>query len=64
MVRSLNKAFTLDDCLFGTLKLIKNADPDKQVYSGYGTGFDVHQDFSVNGKFGQNVVVFCVDNSS
>ena len=42
MVRSLNKAFTLDDCLFGTLKLIKNADPDKQVYSGYGTGFDVH----------------------
>ena len=64
MVKNLNTAFTLDDCLFGAVKLTKNADPDKQVYSGYGTGFDVHQDFSVNGKFGQNVVVFCVDNSS
>ena len=42
MVKNLNTAFTLDDCLFGAVKLTKNADPDKQVYSGYGTGFDVH----------------------
>ena len=31
---------TLQDCLFGTVKLTKNADIDKYKYSGYGIGFD------------------------
>ena len=32
--------FTLKHCLFGGVKLAANADRDKYVYSGYGTGFD------------------------
>ena len=38
--RDLNSDFTLKDCLFGGVKLRKNADPDKYVYIGYGIGFD------------------------
>ena len=30
----LNTDFTLKDCLFGSVKLTKNADPDKCKYSG------------------------------
>ena len=32
--------FTLGNCLFGALKLSKNADPDIFRYGGYGIGFD------------------------
>ena len=32
-------------CLFGAVKVVKNADIDKYKYSGYGTGFDRHQLF-------------------
>ena len=35
MLRNLNTAFIIDDCLFGAVKLTKNADPDKQAYSGF-----------------------------
>ena len=31
---------TLDDCLFGAVKLTKNSDTDKYWYSCYGIGFD------------------------
>ena len=31
---------TLENCLFGTVKLTKNSDIDKYGYSGYGIGFD------------------------
>ena len=34
-MRNLNISFTLQNCLFGSVKLIKNADPDKYKYSGY-----------------------------
>ena len=30
----------LENCLFGSVKLIKNSDIDKYKYSGYGIGFD------------------------
>ena len=33
---NLNTDFTLNNCLFGSVKLSKNADPDKYKYSGYG----------------------------
>ena len=36
MVTRFNTDFTLKDCLFGTVKITKNADPDKYSYSGYG----------------------------
>ena len=31
---------TLENCLFGSVKLTKNSDIDKYGYSGYGIGFD------------------------
>ena len=35
MVKKLNTDFTLNNCLFGSVKLTKNADPSKYQYSGY-----------------------------
>ena len=42
----LNTCFILGYCLFGAVKLIKKADPDKYNYSGYGIGFDSCSEFS------------------
>ena len=33
-------SFPLDDCLFGSVKLTNNADPDKYKYSDYGIWID------------------------
>ena len=45
--------------LIWNCEVIKNADPDKYVYSGYGIGFDAHSEFSwVDSSFGINVVVW------
>ena len=38
-LRNLNEDFTLKNCLFGSVKLSKNADPDKYKYSGYDISF-------------------------
>ena len=38
--RGLNTDFILGSCLFGAVKLTKNADLDKYGYSGNGIGFD------------------------
>ena len=35
-LRNSNTDFTSDNCLFGSIKLTKNADPDIYVYTGYG----------------------------
>ena len=35
-LRKLNTSFILNDCLFGSVKLTKNADLDKYKYSGRG----------------------------
>ena len=55
---------TLGDCLFGPVTLNKNGDPDKYGYryGGYGTGSDVHSQYSL--LIGENVIIFCVGNSS
>ena len=56
---------TLENCLFGAVKLTKNADFDKYVHSGYGIGFDRHGRFSFPGTgLGRNVIIFGVDMSS
>ena len=34
------------NCLFGSIKLTKNADPDKYKYCGYSIGFDSRSEFS------------------
>ena len=39
-LRHSNTDLTLDNCLFGSVKLGNNVDPDKYGYSGYGTGFN------------------------
>ena len=47
------------------MQLTKNADIEKYGYSGYGIGFDRRGTFSLlGGGFGENVVIFGVDNSS
>ena len=44
-LRNLNTDFSLNNCLFGPVKLTKNADPDKYKYSSYGIGFDSRSEF-------------------
>ena len=46
MLRNLNTDFTLNDCLFGYVKLNKNADLDKYKFRGYGIGFDSRSEIS------------------
>ena len=55
---------TLENCLFGSVKLTKNADIDKYGYSGYGIGFDRNTSFSVGNEIGKNVIIFGVGMSS
>ena len=47
---------TLDNCLFGAVKLTKNNDTDKYKHSGYGFRFDSRGTFSnPSGGFGRNL---------
>ena len=63
--RDLNSDFTLKDGLFGGVKLAKTADPDKQVYTRYGIGFNSHSEFSLTDRnVGKNVSIFGVNVSS
>ena len=39
MIERLNTDLTLNNCIFGSVKLTKNADPNKYKYSGYDIGF-------------------------
>ena len=64
-VRNLNTDFTLSNCLFGSVKLTKNADLDKYKYSIYGIGFDSRSEFLfTDGHLGKNVIIFGADMSS
>ena len=57
--RDLNTDFTLSDCLFRSVKLTKNADPEKYIYTGYGIGFDLRSKFSLpDGSVEKNVIFF------
>ena len=56
---------TLQNCLFGAVKLTKNSDIDKYGYARYGTGFDSKGTFlHPSGTTGVNVMIFGVDFSS
>ena len=62
--RDINTDFTLDNCSFGAINLIKSNDPDKRRFSSYGIGFDVRSHFSWSeGSWGKNVVIFGADMS-
>ena len=55
----------LENCLFGAIKLTKNADVDKYKYLRYGIGFDSRESFShPSGGDGENVIIFGADMSS
>ena len=54
---------TLENCLFGSAKLTKNADIDKYRYFRYGIGFDRQLSFSIGDETDKNVIIFGVDMS-
>ena len=55
---------TLENCLFGAVKLTKHVDVDLYKYSGYGIGFDRKGSYSIGNEIGRNVIIFGVDMSS
>ena len=62
MVTRFKLLFYFKRLLFGSVKLTKNADTDKNKYSGYGIGFDSHSAFSLpDGSTGKNFIIFGVD---
>ena len=64
-LRKLNTDFILDNCLFGSVKLTKNADPEKYLYNGYCIAFNSCSGFSLpDGSMVKNVIVYGADMSS
>ena len=55
---------TLENCLFGSVILTKNADIEKYRYFEYGIGFVRQSSFSIGNEIGKNVITFGVDMSS
>ena len=61
----LSTDFTLKDCLFGSIKLSKNAAHNRSKYNGYAIGFDSFSELSLpDGNMGKSVIIFGVDLSS
>ena len=56
---------TLENLLFGAVKLTKDTDSQKYSYSGNRIGFDACSSFSLlsGGGFGKNVIIFGVHDS-
>ena len=46
LLRYLNADFTLGNCLFGSVELTKNTDPNTYKHSGYGIVFNSRLKFS------------------
>ena len=64
-LRNLNTDFTLNNFLFGSVMLTKNADLNKWTYKGYGIEFDSRSEFSfTDERVGKNVIIFRADMSS
>ena len=56
---------TLENCLFGTVSLTRNADVDKYKYCRYVIGFHRHRFFSHHsGGTGRNLIIFGIMSSS
>ena len=63
--RDPNTDFALSGCLFGAMKLTKNADPSKHRYCGYVIRFGARLQFSLAiAEWGKNVFISGVVNSS
>ena len=55
---------TLENYLFGAVKLTKHVDVDLCKYSGYGIGFDRKESYSIGNEVSRNEIIFEVDMSS
>ena len=66
LILSVNTSYrTLENCLFGAVRLTKNDDSDKYKHFGYGIGFDSRGRFThPSGGYGRNVIIFRADLSS
>ena len=65
LLQDLKTDFTLGSCFSGGVKWIKNADPDKYLYSGHGIGFDPRGYHPLpDGSVGKNGIIFGADMSS
>ena len=61
---TINTDFALKDCLFGSVRIAKDKDPDRYVYSVFGIGFDSTATFShSDGTNAYNVIIFGADSS-
>ena len=61
----LETDFTLGGCLFGGVKITKNAIPDKYSYSGYGIEFNTRGYHSLSdGGIGKSVIIFGINLNS
>ena len=56
--------FPQKNCLFGTVKLVRNADNSKFTYNSRGIAFDGERSWSFGNDFARNVVIFRFGNSS
>ena len=60
--RTNSSNIVLENCLFGKIKMTKNADTDTYKYQGHEIGFDLSGIFShPDGGDGKNVIIFGVD---
>ena len=59
-----NTDFTLENCLFGAVKVTKNSNVDKCNYSGYAICFDSRGTFSLGNGYAKNIIIFGCDLTS
>ena len=57
-----SNSFPIQNCLFATVKLVKNAQKSKFTYNGRATAFDGEGSWSFGNDFARNVAIFCVGN--
>ena len=61
---NINTYPTLENCLFGAVKLTKHVDVDQNKYSVYCIGFGRKGFYSTGNETGRNAIIFGVDMSS
>ena len=54
----------MKNCLFGTVKLVRNAIKSKFIYNGYRIAFVGEGSWIFDNDLARNVAIFVVDNSS
>ena len=58
---NISRYATLENCLFGAVKLPRHVDVNLYKYSGYSIGFDRKESYSTGGKVGRNVITIGVN---